>query len=157
MNIITSPIYPLIAGYGFLIFGAIILYYLDFFIDNSFFRWGPPVTIMGHLVDDYTTFYVLMAIFCGHQAINSWNSKVVYPYIVNEIQDRKCLNPSYGIMTSLSIAFFFDNYSMLDMVFLINGSFVQVSFLIAIMITNSIITILVNYIHILKKEYGQIY
>ena len=151
-SIIVSPIVPLSTGYLFLLLAAIILTTNGFFVSNDFFAWGPPVNILGSIVESQLTFYLLLFIFFFHQLINSWVSEVTYPFIINEIQDPKAMIIRYSRRTSLMIALLNALYSQLDLLFVINGSMSQVSFFVTIIVAQMISVYITNWCYLIDKR-----
>lgn len=146
-----SPPIALASGYIFLLFGGILLYFLGFFVGNDFYRWGPPVNIMGQEVTSQLTFYMLLFLFFGHELINSWISEVVYPYIINEVQDRKAKEIRY-LKGAIYICLLFTVYSNLDLLIIVNGTYSQISFFLAIILSNALAVTYINYNYIRKKK-----
>ena len=146
------PVVSLSVGYVFLFITAIILYYLDFFKGSTIFAFGPPVNITGFIIDTWSVYIFFFFFFALHQSINSCISSIVYPYIINEIQNRKCREPLFNKPVSLLIAFLFYVYSMLDLFLLVSGSYSQISFILGMLVSNSLTTTIINWNHMNQKE-----
>lgn len=147
-----SPVTALYSGYGFLAVGALVCFQVGFFVDNTFFRWGPPVTIIGQEILTEWLFYGLIFFLFVHQLINSWISVVVYPYIINEIQNVNVSEVRYRERGALMIAAFFNVYSMLDALLLVSATYSQVSFFSAIVLAEVVSSTWTNYHHLQKKR-----
>lgn len=150
-NGFMSPPIALISGYGFLTFGGLLIFSMGFFNNNDFITWGPPVTIMGKNVTSQVEFYTLLIFFFGHQLINCWISEVVYPYIINEVQNVNRNDIRYK-KYALFICIFFAVYSNLDLLIIINGTYSQISFFLSIIIANMISVSYINYRYIKNKK-----
>lgn len=146
-----SPKISLCTGYTYLILSGIILYKMGFFEESTVFSMGPPVNITGYIVETWGEYIFFMMFFSIHQGINSYISATTYPYILNDIQDRKCKEPLYSMVESLSISSLFDGYSMMDMFFLINGTYSNFLFFLGIMFTNIVVKLYINYKYIAAK------
>ena len=157
-NIITSPVYCLGVGYLYIAIVAIAFYKLNFFGNHSFFTWGPPLSLFGKIINDNSTFYIILSVYFFHQLINNWVNNVTYPWIINCVQDSKCLNTGFSNPKTLFIVNLFAIYSNLDLLFIIGGATSQISFFLVIIIANIISTTLVNlhHIKIKDKEYANL-
>lgn len=149
---LLSIVLTLSFGYVYLIITGIILYYIGFFNESNIFNFGPPVNVAGYIVDTWSGFIVFFFFFFFHQAINSAISTIVYPYIITEIQNKKCTNTQFNKLTSISIAFFFYIYSQLDMFFLITGSTAQFTYIMGMILATTITTTCLNLYHLNSKE-----
>lgn len=152
---VVSPPIALLSGYAIVAAGALILTTgqsgSEGFPSSTFFQWGPPVSVMGIEVKDQLTFYGFLIFFFLQQLSNSWISEVVYPYILNEIQDRSKKKIRYRRF-ALLIAALFNFYSQLTTLFLINAFSNQISFFISYTLATLICTTAINYSYIRKKE-----
>ena len=75
---------------------GIILWAMGLYQKSRFFQWGTPVTFMNVTINDDLTYYSLLGLFFFHQLINNWINTVVYPWIINSVQDPKSEN--YGLL-----------------------------------------------------------
>lgn len=151
MPLIISPRGALTCGYLYLGIIGCILANLGLFADNSFFTWGPPLTFISHRVESQLSFYAILLMFFGHQLINEWVSAVVYPWVLNEIQDRKNRVLTYSPRMSLVILNFYTLYSQLDLIFIISSAVSQCSFMVALIAANFITTTVINRAYIEDK------
>jgi hypothetical protein len=87
-----------------------------------------------------------------HQLINNWVNSVVYPWIINDIQDHKNRKMHYSTMSSLFLINFFNLYSELDVMLIIMGFTSQISFLVTVTIANIITSTAINYRYIQHKR-----
>ena len=143
-ELFVSPLFVLSCSYMILFITIVSLYFMDLMIDGSFFSWGPPINMFGVTIDSNLKFYGLMLIYFVHQLANNWSTNVVYPYIINNIQDSKSNDYIYNKYIAITITVGFTIYSLLDIVFVINGSLTQVSFLIVIVIAEVIPSFCLN-------------
>jgi hypothetical protein len=130
----------------------VILYTTDFYKDNSFFSWGPPVKFFNREIDTQTAFYSIHIIIFLHQLINNWVNDVVYPWIINSIQDPKNQKMEYNKRVSLLILNLFNIYSEIDVIFILMGFNSQISFVITIILANIISSTYINNKYINVKE-----
>lgn len=139
-----SPAKIMAAAYLYVCLCACILYDTDFYNNNPFFQWGPPIQFFGKKIDTNTSFYLLHFLIFFHQIINNCVNTVVYPWILNSVQDPKNKNMEYNTFSSLLLINLFDIYSELDMVFIIGGFMSQISFVITIILANMITSTFIN-------------
>jgi len=151
-----SPKVSISVGYIYLAISAVFLYYAGFFQESTVFNIGPPVNITGYVIETWPMYIFFLIFFSLHQGINSYVSATAYPYIVNEIQDRKCDKPLYSVVSSLTISSLFDSYSMLDMFFLISGTYSNFIFFLGIMFTNIVVKLWINYRYLTSKKVDEV-
>ena len=149
---IRSPIFALSCGYIFFFITLLILWKLGVYSNNSFFSWGPPIVFFNYKVTTDKEFYLLLLITFIHQLINNWVSDVVYPWIINHIQDHKSTTLQYSRFSSFLLVNFHAIYSSLDLAFIINGYLSQISFFIFILLSNIITTSIINWLYIKDKK-----
>lgn len=138
---VLSPPVALSSGYAFLVLGGGVLLLMGFFNDSTFLETGPPVRVMGKQVDDWPTFAVLLAFMGIHQLINGWISDVVYPYLVNEVQNVHCAHVRYGRTASNVISTMFNVYSNLDLLFIVDASTSQWTYFTAVVLCNTAVKV----------------
>ena len=151
-SVIISPITSLSTSYVFLIIATVVLYKLDFFVQSSFFAWGPPVNVAGNLITDNLTFYILLVIFFFNEIMITWLDTTVYPYIMNEVQNKNVKKTEYNMLTTLSMMFLFYVYSELDMIFIVNGSLSQISFPLSILAGNLLVQFVTTFCYMREKD-----
>jgi len=151
---LTSPLLCICVGYIYVCILGISIYLMGFYQESNFFRWGPPITMMGKTIEDKCTFYLLLTMFLCHQLVNNWINDVTYPWIINCVQDPKTTNIHYSHKTSLIIVNMFAIYSQIDMLVLIAGIMTQVSFFTVIIVANMISVTLINWQYIKYKTSG---
>jgi hypothetical protein len=149
---ITSPVVVLSCGYVLLIIISISSRYIGLYTDNEFFQWGPPITIINFKITSDAGFWVLWFVYFIHQLMNTWVSEVVYPWIINEVQDPKANSLRYSRVGSIMLVNLHAIYSTLDMIFIVNGAISQVSLLAAIIFSNVICVTIVNWRYLSKKD-----
>ena len=149
---LTSPVFVLSCGYILLITISILSRYIGLYTANEFFRWGPPITIINFKITSNAGFWTLWAVYFIHQLMNTWVSEVVYPWIINEVQDPKATTLRYSRGGSLALINLHAVYSTLDMIFIVNGAISQLSLLVAIILSNVICVSVINWRYLLKKE-----
>lgn len=149
---LRSPIFALSCGYIFFFVTLIILWNLGIYQNNSFFRWGPPLVFFNYTVETQKEFYLLVFITFVHQLINNWISEVVYPWIINHIQDHKSIHLQYSRIVSILIVNLHAFYSSLDLAFIINGYLSQISFFAFILLSNLITSSIINWMYIKHKS-----
>jgi hypothetical protein len=153
---ITSPLVAISCAYGYVgVIGSILLV-LGLYDNNSFFNWGPPIKFFGRDFTEYSQFYALHILIFGHQLINNWVNSVVYPWIINSIQDSKSKKLEYSENVALSIIVLFDIYSEIDVIFIIMGFSSQISFVITICLANTITSLLINRKYLQAKREEQL-
>jgi len=149
---LLSPKIALLVGYIYVVIISCLIGSSGFYSNNTFFNWGPPITFFNVNVHDQTTFYIIHLTIFVHQIVNNWINSVVYPWILNDIQNRKNRDMLYSASTSLLLINLFDIYSELDVVFIIGGFSSQISFVITLICANLITSTHINYKHIKAKK-----
>jgi len=151
-TLLTSPAFVQTVGYVFFVIVVCTLHYtIDTNDTNNFLSWGVPVKIFNYNIETNTEFYILLTIFFIHELINAWVSQVVYPWIINSVQDSKCKKIKYSNITCLLIINANNIYGTLDIVFIISSINSQVSFLLAIILAQVISSTIINYRYLLAK------
>jgi len=148
---LTSPVFAMSGAYVYLSVIGIVLWMTGFYKGNNFFNWGPPITFFNHDIESEDKFYILHAMIFVHQLVNNWINTVVYPWIINEIQDPKARTLRYNTVSSLLLINFFNFYSELDVMIILMGFTSQISFLITVTIANIISSTIINHHHIMNK------
>lgn len=151
---LTSPVIAMVSAYVYITVIGIILWVTDFYKGNNFFNWGPPINFFNHKIVSTDKFYMLHCLIFIHQLVNNWVNTVVYPWIINEIQDPKSKNLRYSMTCSLFLINLFNFYSELDVMIILIGFTSQISFLFTVTIANIISSTLVNRRHIIEKSMG---
>ena len=150
-NRYTSPLLSICSGYVYISILAVVLYYMGFYGESTFFAWGTPVTFMGVNITDDKTYYLLLSLFFVHQLINNWVNDVTYPWILNCIQDPKSVNLVYSKRVSMIIVNMFALYSELDMILVISGVMSQMAFFVMIILANMVSVSIINWQYIKQK------
>lgn len=151
----TSPHSVMMIAYVFISIIGTVLYLTGFYDNSKFFNWGPPITFFEHDVDTNSLFYTLHALIFVHQVVNNYVNSVVYPWIMNSIQDPKNKELEYNKTISLLIINAFNIYSELDLVFIIGGFTSQISFIVTIILANTITSTYINNRYINQKQEHQ--
>jgi hypothetical protein len=153
---ITSPHIILGVSYTYIGLVFLVLYFGGFYRNNSFLRWGVPIKFFGEDIVDDRTFYMLLILIFIHQIVNNCVNSIVYPWIINSVQDPKNKIMEYGKWKSLLLVNLFDIYSQIDVILLVMGITSQISFVVVIIIANIITSTFINYKYIKYKEYDEI-
>lgn len=148
----TSPILTISIAYFYIVTIILILYFTEFYKDNTFFSWGPPINFFNKKIESEITFYCIHIIIFLHQLINNWVNDVVYPWIINNIQDPKNKKLEYSKSISLLIINLFNIYSEIDVIFILLGFNSQISFVITIISANIISSTYINNKYINVKQ-----
>ena len=150
---LTSQTTSLTVGYIYMTGFGVFLYKQGFYDDSTIFTWGVPVVFMGKKIEDEYTYYTILLLLFVHQLLNSWLSDTVYPWIVNNVQNRECRVITYPKTVSLCMINLFDMYSQFDMILLIAGTASQIPFLLAVLAANLVTSTIVNLSYMREKEY----
>lgn len=150
-SFITSPAISLFVGYVYITFLSGIMYYFGLYSNSTFFSFGVPVTVVGTVISDYTTYYTMLALLFVHQLLNNWISEVTYPWIINCVQDQKSVSLVYSRRGSMLLVNLFALYSELDMVFIVLGVMSQLPFLLVLLLANVISVSVINWQYIKNK------
>jgi hypothetical protein len=121
---------------------------------SNFFTWGTPVTFLNITITDNTTYYVMLTLFFLHKLVNNWVKYVVYPWIINCVQDPKSNNETliYSKKMTLLIINMYTLYIELDMVLIVSGIISQGSFVVMIVLANLISTNIINWNYIKSRN-----
>lgn len=152
---LTSPLLSICIGYIYICILIFILYLLGIYKNSTFFKWGPPLQLLGYTVEDQLTFYAILVLFFIHQLINNWVNDVTYPWIINCVQDPKNSQLQYSRKTSLLIVNMFAVYSEVDVLVLIAGVMSQISFFLVIILANMISITIINWQYIKNKKWTE--
>lgn len=146
-----SPGLSLFCGHIFM--GVIIGAFCGFGLlqDNTYFTWGPPITFFSRQITDSTTFYTLLMLTFFHQIITNWIAEVIYPWVINTIQNPKVDVLDYSKATCLTIINFNSLYNQLHLAYLISGITSQVSFLAVLVLADLITLTYVNWHYMIGK------
>ena len=152
MNKLVSPIFILSISYVYVVIIIIALYLCGLYEDNSFFSFGPPIKFFGKDIEDKKDFYLILVLLFFHQVVNNLVNSVVYPWIINSVQDPKNKDMDYSDEVSLCLINLFDIYSQIDVVFIIAGFMSQISFVVIIIFANMITSTYINNKHLKMKR-----
>jgi len=147
-----SPMVAMSIAYIYIIFIILYFYGNNYYVDNTFFSWGPPVKFFHKQITSFSDFYFLQGVIFFHQLVNNWVNSVVYPWIINNIQDPKDKTLLYPSRTSLILINLFNIYSEFDVIFIVMGFSSQISFVFFIIAANIISSTIINIKHIKNKE-----
>ena len=143
-----------ITGVSYLYVAVIVTaFYLNgVYNDNRFFRVGPPVRFFGHDFTSWNSFVLIIGLVFVHQLVNNCVNSVVYPWIMNSVQDPKNKTMEYSNAMSLLIINLFDLYSQVDMVLIVMGFMSQISFVGAVVAANVITSTYINLQYLREKR-----
>jgi len=147
-----SPAKTIFLGYTYVITISIVFHLLSLYENSTFFHWGPPVVFFGKSLEGNTVFYSLHLTMFFHQIVNNCVNSIVYPWIINYVQDPKCKDPIYSKPVSILIINLFDIYSQIDTIFILMGFLSQISFVFTISFANILTSSLINYGYLKRKE-----
>lgn len=154
-NFSVAPKNVLLAAYFYILCIGIFLYFSGFYINSTFFNWGVPVCFFGQQITSEKTFYTIIFILFIHQIINNYINSVVYPWIINSVQDPKNIFMEYSRFCTLVLINLFDIYSQIDTVIIISGFSSQISFVSVVVIANILTSTYINNQYITKKTEKQ--
>lgn len=149
---VTSPAKIMSLAYFYVGIISITLYISGFYKNSSFFSWGPPITFFGQDITSQTAFYFLLVLIFFHQIVNNCVNSVVYPWIINSVQDPKNRNMEYSNISTLLLLNLFDLYSQLDVIFIVMGFMSQISFVCVVSFSNLVTSTYINYQYLKAKE-----
>jgi len=148
----VSPIRTISLAYLYLLILILVFYSLDFYSNSSFFSWGPPVSFFGKKIESNKGFYLLLLVMFFHQLVNNSVNTIVYPWIINCVQDPKNKEMEYSNLTCIILINLFDLYSQVDTIFIVMGFMSQISFVIVLSLANVLVSTYVNLIYLKKKK-----
>jgi hypothetical protein len=156
MRFTLSPIYSLFFGHFLTGIIAICFYIFGMYENNPYFQWGPPVVFFNFLINSSQTFYLLLFITFIHQLVTNWIAEVVYPWIINTIQNPKNDSLDYSKTTCLAIINFHSLYNQLHLAFIIGSVTSQFSFLVILICADIITLTCINNHYIRNKTVNHI-
>jgi hypothetical protein len=148
---ITSPLTVMSMAYCYVVVIALALYFNGFYESSTFFSWGPPIKFFGQDIVTEKSYYLLLLLVFVHQIVNNCVNSVVYPWIINSLQDPKNRKMEYSNTVSLLLVNFFDIYSQIDVIFIVAGFISQISFVCVVIFANAITSTYIN-LHYLKAK-----
>jgi hypothetical protein len=156
MSFTLSPIHSLSCGYGLMCIIIITFYLLGFYDDSQYFGWGPPIEFFYHIIETKTAFYILLFLIFTHQLVTNWIYEVVYPWVINTVQNPRNTTLNYNKPTCLMIVNLNSLYSQIHLAFIISGMTSQISFLVALICADFITLSYINWHYIRDKtvDYG---
>lgn len=122
-----------------------------FYSNSSLFAWGVPVEFMGKTISDLRTYYLTLLALFVHQLVNNWVNSVVYPWILNCVQDPKSPASGYSDCFTLLLICMFDLYSEIDMILIVSGIASQMGFVSALVMANVVSSSFIN-LHYLRQK-----
>lgn len=141
----TSPRVIMGLAYFYLVILALIFNYTGLYRSGDFFSWGPPITFFGQTITSWSTFNALHVSIFFHQIVNNWVNSVVYPWIMNSVQDPKTKHNEYSAPLTLLLINLFNIYSQVDTIFIVVGFTAQISFVLTTTIANILTSTYINY------------
>jgi len=150
-----SPIFSLVCGHVFLVIIVFAFYGFGFYNHSSYFSWGVPIVFFDFEITSNLIFYFLLSIVFVHQLITNWIYEVVYPWIINTIQNPKITELSYSKSTCITIVNMNSLYSQLHLAFLINGITSQISFLVVLILADFVTLSYVNWQYVKDKTIAE--
>ena len=152
MSYALSPIHSLGCGYIFTMIMIVALWRTGFYNDSQYFQWGPPVTFFDHLIETDSTFYSLLLLVFFHQIITNWIYEVVYPWIINNVQNPRQETLDYSKFTCLTIVNLHSLYNQIHLAFIVIGITSQLSFLIALILADFLSLSFINWSYVKDKK-----
>ena len=148
----TSPVPALSTAYIYISIVCYGFYKIGFYENSPFFSWGIPCVFFGRTIDTKFEFYSLLIVVFLHQIVNYWINSVVYPWILNSVQDPKTRKIESSTFTAILLINLFNIYSEIDMVFILMGFTSQISFVEVVVLANLITSSYINYHHLQLKN-----
>ncbi len=152
MSTSLSPIHSLVCGYIFMLVVVFVLYGFGIYDNNEYFSWGVPIVFFTHTITSEIMFYMLLLMLFVHQLITNWIYEVVYPWIINTVQNTRETEIRYSKTTCLVIVNMNSLYSQVHLAFIISGITSQVSFLIVLILADIITLSYINWQYLKNKS-----
>jgi len=146
-----SPVYSLGCGYFFLLVAIMTLYGFGLYDNNSYFSWGVPLVFFTQTITSSLVFYLLLLLLFIHQLITNWIYEVVYPWIINTVQNTREQEIRYSKLTCLAIVNLNSLYSQVHLAFIISGITAQVSFLVVLVLADLLTLSYINWQYLKNK------
>lgn len=151
MSKTLSPILSLGCGFAFTFIIILTFYFTGFYDDSIYFHWGPPVVFFDHTITTEKTFYLILMMIFIHQLITNWIYEVVYPWVINTVQNQRHTTLDRSKSTCLAIVNLNSLYNQIHLAFIISGITSQISFLVALIIADFITLTYINWHYIKDK------
>jgi len=146
-----SPAYSLGCGYVFLLVVIFTLYGFGVYDDNEYFSWGVPIVFFTHTITSPVMFYMLLLMLFVHQLITNWIYEVVYPWIINTIQNTRETEIRYGKLECITMVNMNSLYGQVHLAFVISGITSQISFLIVLIVADILTLSYINWQYLKNK------
>ena len=138
-------------GHVFMVVIIFTLYGLGVYENNNYFSWGPPIVFFTSEINSTVTFYIILLMIFVHQLITNWIYEVVYPWIINTIQNTKETEIQYRKSTCLFIVNMNSLYGQIHLAFIISGITSQISFLMVLVLADLITLSYINWQYLKTK------
>lgn len=148
---VLSPKTAIIVAIVVFVLILIGLYPLNFYKNNTYFEWGPPVVFFNYMITDQVTYNILLFIIFVQQIVNNWVTEVVSPWIINVIQNINNKTIEYSHKSCLLLVNLFSLYNHLHLIIVINGVISQVSFFVVLLAADIITISYINWSYIKHK------
>jgi len=149
---VTSPVFSLAGAYMYVGGFGLFLFLNGFYSGSPLFAWGTPVTFMGQTITELRTYYLTLLALFVHQNVNNWVNSVVYPWLLNCVQDPKSPTSGYSDFSTLVLVCLFDLYSEIDMILVVSGIASQMGFVAAIVAANVVSSSAINLQYLRQKR-----
>ena len=148
-----SPPVALSVGYFYVLILIVVFYLFGFYDNNSYFQWGPPLLFFNHTIESSQTFYIFMLVLLIHQLIYNWCIEVVYPFIINNIQQTESTTIPYPKGMCVLLVNANALYNQIHFAIIVGGITSQISFLCLFICADFITLSYINYQYVRKRLY----
>lgn len=155
MQWVLSPVHSLATGHLFLSAVITLFYFLGMYHDSTYFAFGAPVVFLTHEIKDDWVFYLLLCVIFIHQLITNWIYEVVFPWIINTIQNQTSSTIPYSKVKCLMVINANALYTQLHLTFVVSGITAQVTFLVALIMADIMALTYVNWYYLRDKKYDE--
>jgi len=121
-------------------------------MESNFFQFGPPIQLFQYTITTTKEYCIILFIFFIHQIVFTWLNEVVGPWILNEVQDTNVRTITFSKPRTIVMINMYYVYFTLNNVIVVNVSFSQLAFLLAILLADLIATTTLNLHYIWNKK-----
>lgn len=120
--------------------------------EDSYFRFGPPIVFFNKRITDERMYILIHVIVFIHQLVNNCVNSIVYPWIINTVQNTVVVKTGYSDLVTILLVNAFDLYSELDTALILIGFTSQVSFIFTFTLANLITSSVINWGYLRGKR-----
>jgi len=121
------------------------------------FSWGPQpeLKFLNFTIDTWNKYIGFMCWIIVDTVINTGTELLIYPWITNEVMDKKTIFLTGGYKETLAVSTGYEFYSSIRGVFMIYFSFTQIDFLFVKIVLDTMCQFAISRTTLKKKVSGR--